>query len=161
VNLNLTIVGFESFGRIATKGSCPTKETITKRAIWSEYMRVFKLSGLMLFCLAAFPLLVVQSGHLTSAEAKNHVGEKATVCGKVVSTHYAARTKGSPTFLNLDEPYPNQIFTVLIWGNDRAKFGIPESKYENKTICVTGLIKDYRGVPEVVAEEPSQIVIQK
>ena len=76
-------VGFESFGRIATKGSCPTKETITKRAIWSEYMRVFKLSGLMLFCLAAFPLLVAQSGHLTSAEAKNHVGEKLLFAEKL------------------------------------------------------------------------------
>jgi hypothetical protein len=98
---------------------------------------------------------------MTAAEAKNHIGDKATVCGVVVSTHYAARTKGSPTFLNLDEPYPRQIFTILIWGSDRAKFGNPEDKYGNKKVCVTGMIKDYRGVPEVVAEQPSQIEIQK
>lgn len=126
-----------------------------------EIMRAVRLLGLGFLCLATSPLLRAQAGHLTATEAKNHVGERATVCGQVVSTHYAARTKGGPTFLNLDEPYPRQIFTILIWGSDRAKFGDPESKYGNKKVCVTGLIKDYRGVPEVVAEQPGQIEIQK
>jgi micrococcal nuclease len=126
-----------------------------------EIMRAVRLLGLGFLCLATSPLLRAQAGHLTATEAKNHVGERATVCGQVVSTHYAARTKGSPTFLNLDEPYPRQIFTILIWGSDRAKFGDPESKYGNKKVRVTGLIKDYRGVPEVVAEQPGQIEIQK
>jgi hypothetical protein len=69
---------------------------------------------------------------LTAAEAKNHVGEKATICGNVVSTHYAASTRGSPTFINLDKPYPDQIFTALIWGSDRPKFGDPEEAYRSK-----------------------------
>ena len=122
-------------------------------------MRTLRLVGLVLFCFAtsAKP----QAGHITAVEAKNHIGERATVCGSVVSTHYAARSKGNPTFLNLDEPYPRQIFAILIWGSDRSKFGDPEAKYENKKVCVTGLIKDYRGVPEVIAEQPSQIEIQK
>ena len=111
--------------------------------------------------LATSALLSAQAEHLTAAAAKSHIGERATVCGQVVSTHYAARTKGSPTFLNLDEPYPKQMFTILIWGSDRAKFGDPESKYGNKKVCVTGLIKDHKGVAEVVAEQPGQIEIQK
>ena len=98
---------------------------------------------------------------LNSAEAKNHIGERATVCGNVVSAHYAARTKGNPTFLNLDEPYPNQIFTILIWGSDRDKFGNPETRFQNKKVCVTGVVKDYRGKPEIVAEQPDQIQLQK
>lgn len=126
-----------------------------------ESMRNVRLAGLALFLIGTSILLFAQSVHLTAAEAKNHIGEKATVCGNVVSTHYAARTKGSPTFLNLDEPYPKQIFTILIWGSDRSKFGDPKAKYSNKKVCVTGLIKDYKGVPEVIAEQPSQIEIQK
>ncbi len=43
---------------------------------------------------------------LTAKEAAEHVGEVATVCGKVASATYAARSRGRPTFLNLDEPYP-------------------------------------------------------
>ena len=42
--------------------------------------------------------------------------------------------------MDLDEPYPRQIFTILIWGSDRPKFGEPEVKYENKKVCATGLI---------------------
>ena len=97
---------------------------------------------------------------ISAAEAKNHVGERATVCGEVASTHYAARSRGNPTFINLDKPYPNQIFTVLIWGSDRPKFGDPEEAYRSKRICVTGKVSDYKGVPEIVAYEPSQVKIQ-
>ncbi|SRR6266496_4161448 len=111
------------------------------------------------------PIIVVlwtALGHsqISAAEAKNHVGEKATVCGEVASTHYAARSRGNPTFINLDKPYPNQIFTVLIWGSDRPKFGDPEEAYRSKRICVTGKISDYKGVPEIVADEPSEIKVQ-
>lgn len=97
---------------------------------------------------------------ISAADAKNHVGQKATVCGDVVSTHFAARSRGNPTVINLDQPYPNQVFTVLIWGSDRAKFGDPEETYRDKHICVTGKIRGYKGVPEIVAYEPSQIKIQ-
>jgi DNA/RNA endonuclease YhcR with UshA esterase domain len=94
---------------------------------------------------------------IAATQAKDHVGEKATVCGQVASTHYAARSRGNPTFINLDQPYPNQIFTVLIWGSDRPKFGAPEQTYSGKAICVTGTITMYRGSPEIIAHEPSQI----
>ena len=97
---------------------------------------------------------------ISAAEAKNHVGERATVCGEVASTHYAGRSRGNPTFINLDKPYPNQIFTLLIWGSDRPKFGDPEEAYRSKHICVTGKISDYKGVPEIIAYEPSQIKVQ-
>jgi hypothetical protein len=110
---------------------------------------------LVAFCTAA------QTNKITAAEAKDHVGEVRTVCGKVASAHYAVRSKGQPTFLNLDEPYPKEIFTILIWGSNRAKFGTPETKYGNAGVCVTGKITSYRGLAEIVATEPSQIVEQK
>jgi DNA/RNA endonuclease YhcR with UshA esterase domain len=97
---------------------------------------------------------------LTATEAKDHIGGQATVCGKVVSTRYAESSRGSPTFLNFDQPYPNQVFTLLIWGSDRSKFGDPETSYRGKRICVTGKISDYKGVPEIVANAPSQVKAQ-
>jgi micrococcal nuclease len=61
----------------------------------------------------------------------------------------------------LDKPYPNQIFTVLIWGSDRNKFKeAPEDMYNSKMICVTGLIKDYKGKPEIIVNDPEQIKIK-
>jgi hypothetical protein len=97
---------------------------------------------------------------LTAAEAKEHFGETATVCGPVVSTRYAESSKGQPTFLNLDKPYPNQIFTVVIWGNNRSKFKTPEEDYKDKRICVTGKITAYDGLPEIIADDPKQIHIE-
>ncbi len=102
-----------------------------------------------------------QTAHLTSREAKNHVGEKATVCGKVVGIHFVSSGKGQPTFVHFDEPYPDQIFTLVIWGSDRAKFGRPEEIYRDKGLCVTGKITSYLGIPEIVATNPSQVQIQK
>ena len=116
------------------------------------------------FVVPAVVVLAVTLGYaqtsISAAEAKKHVGERGTVCGEVASTHYAARSRGNPTFINLDKPYPDEIFTVLIWGSDRPKFGDPEEMYRNKRICATGKISDYKGVPEIVAYEPSQIKVQ-
>jgi len=121
----------------------------------------------MLICLILTLLLMlwhlepaIAQKKLSAAEAKDHIGENTTVCGEVVSTRYAGSTKGQPTFLNLDRPYPNQIFTIVIWGSNRSKFGRPETDYKEKRICVTGKIAEYRGVPEIVADHPGQIAIE-
>jgi hypothetical protein len=105
------------------------------------------------------PVLSAQK-KVTTAEAKDHIGETATVCGQVASARFASSTRGRPTFLNLDKPYPSQIFTALIWGENRAKFGKPEDDYRNKRVCVTGKITEYRGAPEIVVSEPEQVVLQ-
>ncbi len=98
-----------------------------------------------------------QTNKITAAEAKDHVGETRTVCGKVASTHYASGSKGQPTFLNLDEPYPKEVFTILIWGSDRAKFGTPETKYKDARVCVTGKITSHREKPEIAASPSLKI----
>jgi hypothetical protein len=120
-------------------------------------MKAFRLfAAVILF----WPLPLVAQSIYTADQAKNHVGERATVCGVVASAHLAASSKGQPTFLNLDKPYPSQIFTILIWGSDRAKFGNPERDYARKNICVSGAIEEYRGTPEIIARSPSQIEVK-
>ena len=57
-----------------------------------------------------------QENHISAQEAINHVGEVQTVCGIVASTKFSTRSRRQPTFLNLDQPYPNHIFTVLFGG---------------------------------------------
>ena len=71
--------------------------------------------------------------------------------------HALRSFKGQPTFLNLDKPYPNPIFAILIWGSNRGKFGTPENEFRGKRVCVTGKITEYRGSPEIVADSPAQI----
>jgi len=97
---------------------------------------------------------------LSAREAAKHVGEHATVCGVVASASYGSRSKGQPTFLNLDKPYPNAIFTALIWGDDRPKFDQPEVRLRDKRICTTGTISLYKGVPEIILREPAQLRVE-
>jgi len=97
---------------------------------------------------------------ITASEAKNHMGQTATVCGVVASARYADNAKGKPTFLNLDKPYPNAIFTTVIWGEDRPKFGQPETELKDKRICVTGKIEEYRGTPEITLRDRSQLKVE-
>jgi hypothetical protein len=101
------------------------------------------------FALAAQTSIAVAADLLTAQQAAEHVGETATVCGLVVSANYATKSQGQPTFLNFDQPYPNQIFTVMILGNDRPKFGTPERSFMGKRVCATGEImhRDHRDQP--------------
>lgn len=63
--------------------------------------------------------------------------------------------------MNLDKPFPDQVFTVVIWGRNRTKFGAPEKTFSKKEICVTGKIESYRGVPQIEASNPNQIKVKK
>jgi len=126
-----------------------------------DTMRDYRTALLLIASFALPYITQAQTAHLTAAEAKNHVGETATVCGRVASAHFAEKTKGLPTFMNLDMPYPHQIFTIVIWGTDRLKFGNPERAYRDKNVCVSGKITSHREIPEIVINTPGQIQIQK
>jgi hypothetical protein len=100
-------------------------------------------------------------GSITAAEAANHVGESTKVCGSVASAKYSTETRKQPTFLNLDRPYPNHVFTALIWGSDRGSFPYAPEGLQGKRICVKGVIELYKGKAEIIVTGPSQIEIQK
>lgn len=88
----------------------------------------------------------VQAQTITPKQAADHIGQHETVCGSIASEHTAYGSRGIPTFINLDQPYPNQDFTIVVWGDDRATVGqLPSSGQ----LCVTGYIKEYRGLPEM------------
>ena len=103
------------------------------------------------------PVAPPRPQRISAAEAKDHIGETRTVCGEVASTRYVEQSSGSPTFLNLDRPYPNRTFTIVIWGKDRMKFNTPEDYYRDMPVCVTGKIEAYQGDPQIVARERRQI----
>jgi hypothetical protein len=94
---------------------------------------------------------------VSAERARDHVGEKATVCGTVASATYASSSRGQPTFLNLEKPYPGQVFTVVIWGRDRASFGAPEVTWRGKRVCASGLVESYRGTPQIIVHSTEQL----
>jgi hypothetical protein len=75
----------------------------------------------------------------------------------VASAKFAANSRSQPTFLDFDRAYPNAVFTAVIFATDRPKFGAPETSLRGKRVCVTGQIRDYRGKPEIILNDPSQL----
>ena len=77
--------------------------------------------------------------------------------GQVAGTKYLPASRGQPTIINLDQAYPYKVFAALIWGSDRTKFGRPETDLQGHSVCFSGRIQDYRGVPEIVGGDPKQL----
>jgi hypothetical protein len=98
--------------------------------------------------------LPMSAATVSPDDAAGHVGETTTVCGMVASAKFVVGSRAQPTFLDLGKPYPNAVFTAVIFGDDRPKFGTPEI---GKRACVIGQIRDYRGRPEIILSDPGQL----
>jgi hypothetical protein len=97
------------------------------------------------------------AAELRPEDAVRHSGETATVCGVVASAMFEANVQDQPTLLDLGEPSPHAVFTAVIYGNNRPKFGTPETSLRGQRICVTGQVSDYGGKPEIVLTDPGQL----
>jgi micrococcal nuclease len=90
-------------------------------------------------------------------DAENYYGQIKTVEGKIV----ASNNTGKVCFLNFHEDW-RRYFTAVIFSSDFDKFPPhPEDYYLNRTVRITGLIKEYRTKPEIIVKSPSQIEIIK
>lgn len=93
-------------------------------------------------------------------EVKAHIGDSVTVCGKVEDLRYFESSRGKPTLLNIGAKYPNQLLTVLIWGDTRPLFTSKIEDLLHKEICITGRIILYKEKPEIIIYSPDQLAIQ-
>jgi hypothetical protein len=98
-----------------------------------------------------------QGQTITAAQAREHDGETATVCGVAQNEHTAETTRGKPTFIDLDSAFPYQIFSILVWDEDRPNVG--ELPHTGSKVCVTGLIIYYHGVPRITVKNSAQFGI--
>lgn len=90
-------------------------------------------------------------------DAAKHYGEYATVEGTIVATH----NSGKACFLNFHPDY-KRYFTAVIFASAFSRFPAnPENYYYGKKVHVSGYIKEYKGKPEIILDDPSQIEILK
>jgi len=143
--LNATLIG-EGYGFAMTR--YPFSKLDEFRALEREA----RAAGRGLWGAEGRPLVAAES-------ANDHLGQVVTICDHVRSTKYAETSRYRPTYLNLARPYPEQLVTIVIWGADRDQFDEPERFYDGKRICVSGKLEAFRGKPQIVVHDPSQITI--
>jgi hypothetical protein len=87
---------------------------------------------------------------LSAADAAQHVGENRTVCGAIVNEFTATTSHGTPTFIDLDQPYPHSVFDLVIWGDNKGDVG---SFPKSGKVCASGTITLYRNRPEILVRD--------
>lgn len=108
-------------------------------------------SVLALVALSAFGQ---QKPVYSDAEAAKHVGEEATVTGKVVNVSTSG--KGT-TFLNFGGRYPNETFGGVIFASKTEAVG-DVKQYEGKDVSITGRIEmSPSQKPQIVINTADQI----
>lgn len=92
-------------------------------------------------------------------EAKRFIGTNKSVkiCGKVVSTHLS---KNGHVFINLDQSFPNQLFSITIWKSNTTNFSYSPNEFlKGKTICVKGKVSENKGTPTMSVSNEKSIEI--
>ena len=101
--------------------------------------------------------LLLPKGYFNSQQAASKVGSTVSIVGKVVSAKFIPKSQS--TFLNLDQSFPNQIFSIMIWKDGRRNFSYqPEKELDGKYIVVTGKVElDKNGIPGITVTKEEQI----
>lgn len=86
------------------------------------------------------------------SEISQHIEQTVTVSGKV----YGVKDVKSMILVNVGGSYPNQPLTVVLKSGAKSLV----SKIDGKEIIVTGEVILYKGKPEIIVSDSSQIIIK-
>ena len=95
------------------------------------------------------------------SDIANHVGDSVKVSGNIFGVRYLEGAKNSPTFINVGAAYPNQLLTIVIWGDVRKKLDYtPEDKkFAHAMAIVTGKVELYKSKPQIVITDSKQLLL--
>ncbi len=105
------------------------------------------------------PIAHAQEDMVRAHEALEHAGEYAMVCGVIADARHARDSRGEPTYLNFDKPYPEQEFTAVVWGRDRKRFDPAPETHVGAKACVYGKVERYKGKAQMVIGRPEQLSV--
>jgi hypothetical protein len=95
------------------------------------------------------------SGCISIEDAQNFAGSEACVQGAIIKVF---TSKSGTVFLDFCENYQECPFTAVIFKSSAKKFEDLKA-FENKIVQIRGMIKTYKGKPEIIINEPSQIIV--
>ncbi len=139
-------------------------ESVKYYSLLSPTFAQNKIMRLLLSLLLSLVLKTAASAQITikAEDIGKHVGDSVKVCGKVFSTRYFEQAKNSPTLLNIGAAFPNQLLTVVIWGDTRKQFETaPDELFKDKNICITGRVELFKDKPQIVLHTKEQVEIIK
>ncbi|MGZ3240571.1 MAG: hypothetical protein ACXWJK_09445, partial [Burkholderiaceae bacterium] len=88
-------------------------------------------------------------------DVKDHIGDTVKVKGKMYAGRLLENAKNTPTLINVGGKYPNELLTIVIWGEVRKKFKYAptDKKFMDGMAVVTGKVELYKDKPQIVIND--------
>jgi hypothetical protein len=120
------------------------------------------MKNLVFVFLIIFSINCFSQDTITTAKVKEYMDKEVCVLGKVVSFKLAAEGKFT-NYINIDQPYPESIFTVVITNNYLEKLSLKIEDLKDKNIYIKGKITTYKNDPKQIPQifNPTSIEIKK
>jgi hypothetical protein len=120
------------------------------------------MKNLVIVLFLVLSTLCFSQDTITTDKVKDYMDKEVHVIGKVVSYKLAAESKNT-NYINIDKPYPENIFTVVITNNYLEKLNIKIEDLKDKNIYIKGKITTYKNDPKQIPQiyNPISIVVKK
>lgn len=120
------------------------------------------MKNLALLIFIFFSINCLSQDTITTAKVQDYMDKEVCVIGKVVSFKLASEGKNT-NYINIDKPYPESVFTVVISNFYLEKLNIKIEDLKDKTIYIKGKITTYKNDPKQIPQiyNPISIVVKK
>lgn len=120
------------------------------------------MKNVVFFFFLSFSINCFSQDTITTAKVKDYLDKEACVLGKVVSFKLASEGKFT-NYINIDKPYPESVFTVVISNNQLEKLKIKIEDLQDAAIYVKGKITTYKNDPKQIPQmyNPISIAVKK
>lgn len=98
---------------------------------------------------------------IPTTKVSENIGKELWVKGVIASVKIASEGKNT-NYLNIDQPYPDAVFTIVISNKYAEEHSLNLSESKGKKIKVKGTISVYEKDPKKTPQifNPSQIIIE-
>jgi micrococcal nuclease len=116
------------------------------------------IAGVIVSC---FSFTTFSQTKIELKDISSHINDSVEVQGKIFGIKYLESAKNSPTFISVGGAYPNQLLTIVIWGDVRKNISVSldEAKQKGNIAWATGKLESYKGKPQIVISDPKQLDI--
>jgi DNA/RNA endonuclease YhcR with UshA esterase domain len=98
---------------------------------------------------------------IESDSAKYFLNKNVIIRGEVAEIYITKGPKPN-IILNIDKPYPNQTFSVVIFNSMIQKFDYDiATELKGKTIEVQGKLTSYKNKPQIIVKKTKDIEVLK
>ena len=120
------------------------------------------MKNLVFVFLITFSINCFSQDTITTAKVKEYMDKEVCVLGKVVSFKLASEGKFT-NYINIDKPYPESVFTVVITKSHLEKLNIKIEDLKDKDIYIKGKITIYKNDPKQIPQifNPMSIEVKK